>query len=159
MSWISWALNLSYSEMLEGIDGTGTRNNGWSGPKLSCNLDGIILIKYANLCLKVAVLATVLCLGLVLPVNYTAGCPDSYEVTDEGSRVCSNITQLTSFEKTTMANIPELVYGDNSTWYSPEIFHTAFGDSTGVTMRMLTTLLVCFVIYTYTCGKKNVVLG
>ena len=51
--------------MLEGIDGTGTRDNGWSGPKLSCNLDGIILIKYANLCLKVAVLATVLCLGLV----------------------------------------------------------------------------------------------
>jgi hypothetical protein len=152
LTWIPWALKLSYSEMLEGIEGTGTRNNGWSGTKLRCNLDGIILIKFVNLCLKVSVLATILCIGLVLPVNFTANCvSEAYEDIDEF--VCENITQLTTFEKTTMANIPQLIYNDNSTWYSPDLFKDAFGDSTGITMRMLTTMLVCFAIYAYACGK------
>ena len=156
LSWIPWALNLTYAEMLEGIDGTGTRDNGWSGSKLRCNLDGIILIKFVNLCLKVAVLATVLCLGIVLPVNFTAQCvPGIYDDFDEGQKFCNNITQLTTFEKTTFANIPDLVYGDNSTWYSPDIFKNAFGDATGITMRMLATMMACFAIYTYTCGKNK----
>lgn len=149
LTWIPWALKLSYSEMLEGIEGTGTRNNGWSGTKLRCNLDGIILIKFVNLCLKVSVLATILCICLVLPVNFTANClSEAYEDIDDFG--CENITQLTTFEKTTMANIPQLIYS-NSTWYSPDLFRDAFGDSTGITMRMLTTMLVCFAIYAYTC--------
>lgn len=152
LSWIPWALRLSYSEMLEGIEGTGTRDNGWSGTKLCCNLDGIILIKFVNLCLRVAVLATILCVGLVLPANFTAQCvPEAYDDFEEGNRTCYNFTQLTTFEKTTMANIPQLVYSANSTWYSPDLFKNAFGESTGITIRMLTTLLVCFAIYTYTC--------
>ena len=140
--------------MLEGIEGTGTRNKGWSGSKLRCNLDGIILIKFVNLCLKVSVLATILCVGIVLPINYTAKCvPEAYENINQGNEVCGNLTELTTFEQTTMANIPQLVYHTNSTWYSPDLFTNPFGESTGITMRMLTTLLVCFGIYTYTCGK------
>jgi len=152
LSWIPWALRLSYSEMLEGIEGTGTRNDGWSGTKLRCNLDGIILIKFVNLCLKVAVLATVLCLCLVLPVNFTAKCvAETYEDFDEGLKSCLNMSEFTTFEKTTMANIPQLVSSTNSTWYSPDLFKNAFGESTEITMRMFTTLLVCFAIYAYTC--------
>ena len=143
------------------LEGTGTRDNGWSGLKLRCNLDGIIIIKFVNLCLKVAVFATILCLGIVLPVNFTAQCVDndSVSTSDRNSTdgLCSNITELTTFEKTTFANIPQLAYGDNSTWYSPDIFKNAFSDSTstGITMRMLATMMACFAIYTYTCGKKR----
>ena len=155
LSWIPWALRLSYSEMLEGIEGTGTRNNGWSGTKLRANLDGIILVKYVNLCLKVSVLATFLCIGLILPVNYTANCdPEAYEGTDEVG--CANFTSLTSFEKTTIANIPEIARSPNATWYSPDLFKDAFGESTEITMRMALTMLVCFAIYAYTCGKYQI---
>ena len=155
LNWISWALRLSYSEMLEGVKGTGTRDNGWSGAKLKCNLDGIILVKFVNLCLKVSVLATVLCIGLILPVNFTANCiPEYYNDIDENSTAfCQNFTALTQFEKTTLANIPEIAQPPNSTWYSPAVFTSAFGESTGYTMRMFTTMVVCFVIYGYTCGK------
>ncbi len=138
--------------MLEGVEGTGTRNNGWSGVKLKCNMDGIILIKFVNLCLKVSVLATVLCIGLVLPVNFTANCiPDYYEALD--GNFCQNYTALTTFEKTTLANIPEIARHPNSTWYSLDLFKNAFGQSTGITMRMLVTMVVCFAIYGYTCGE------
>lgn len=50
--WVPWVLRLSYSEMMEGVNGTGTRNKGWSGSKLRCNLDGVILIKFCVLALK-----------------------------------------------------------------------------------------------------------
>eukprot|EP00536_Pseudo-nitzschia_multiseries_P011223 jgi/Psemu1/289570/fgenesh1_pg.371_\ len=151
-SWIFWALQLSYSEMLEGIEGTGTRKDGWSGPKLRCNLDGIILIKFVTLCLKVSVLATILCVGIVLPVNFTAVCvPGQYPSITEGLRICGNTTNVTTFEKTTFSHIPSLIYYSNSTWYSADLFTNAFSASTGITLRMLTTVLVSFVIYTYTC--------
>lgn len=156
LTWIPWALRLKYSEMLEGVEGTGTRNNGYSGAKLKCNLDGIILVKFVNLCLKVSVLATVLNIGLVLPVNFTANCiPDLYEKVIDGNytEICSNYTALTTFEKTTFANIPDVVVSPNTTWYSPALFTSAFGESTEYTMRMFTTMIVCFIIYGYTCGK------
>jgi hypothetical protein len=72
--WISWALNLSYLEMLQGIDGTGTRNQGWSGMPLKANLDAIILLKYHSLCLKVSIFATLFCMTIVLPIYNTAPC-------------------------------------------------------------------------------------
>mmetsp|Transcript_18278 Transcript_18278/g.50913 ORF Transcript_18278/g.50913 Transcript_18278/m.50913 type:complete len:1171 (+) Transcript_18278:158-3670(+) len=151
-SWIFWALQLSYAEMLDGIEGTGTRRDGWSGPKLRCNLDGIILIKFVNLCLKVSVLATLLCVGIVLPVNFNAVCvPEQYPSIEEGLNICGNTTNVTTFEKTTFAHIPSLVYYSNSSWYSADLFANAFSESTGITLRMLTTVLVSFVIYTYTC--------
>lgn len=140
--------------MLEGVQGTGTRNKGWSGTKLRCNLDGIILIKFVNLCLKVSVLATILCIGIVLPINYTAPCVSEQGISQTYD-ICQDSANATAFEMTTFYNIPELVYQTNSSWYSPDLFKNAFGDSTGITMRMLTTLLVCFAIYTYTCGESN----
>ncbi|VEU39163.1 unnamed protein product [Pseudo-nitzschia multistriata] len=53
---------------------------------------------------------------------------------------------------TTFSHIPSLVLDSNTTWYSPDLFTNAFNKSTaGVTLRMLTTVIVCFIIYTYTC--------
>ena len=102
LSWIPWTLSLSYKEMLEGIDGTGTRKNGWSGSFLKSNLDGVIVCKFNSLCFKVSCLATFLCVLVTLPLNYTAGCDPRVS----GADVCKNITGLTDFEKTTLANIP-----------------------------------------------------
>lgn len=53
VSWISWAMQLRYIDLLSGIPGTGTRNQGWSGPTLRTNLDGIVLLRYHTLQFKV----------------------------------------------------------------------------------------------------------
>ena len=98
--------------MLEGVKGTGTRNNGWSGWKLRCNLDGIILIKFCVLCLKVSVLATILCIGVILPINFTAECnPAAYEDFDIGSQTCINTTVLNAYQKTTYGT--SLIFRDS----------------------------------------------
>lgn len=155
MRWIQWASSLTYSEMLEGIEGTGTRNNGWLGSKLRCNLDGVILIKYCVLCLKVSILATILCIFVILPINFTADqCnQDAYDddtQIEEG--ICSNTTDLNVYEKTTYANIPSIT---NITFSFNYVFTSPFTnkDAIGTTLRMIAILVVAFVLYTYTCRK------
>lgn len=53
LGWISWAMSLRYIDLLSGIPGTGTRKQGWSGPTLRTNLDGIVLMRYHALQFKV----------------------------------------------------------------------------------------------------------
>ena len=53
LSWISWAMSLRYIDLLSGIPGTGTREEGRSGPTLRTNLDGIVLLRYHVLQFKV----------------------------------------------------------------------------------------------------------
>ena len=137
--WIPWALGLSYQELMDGIPGTGTRNNGWDGPLLKCNLDGIILIKYHALALKVSILATVLCLLIVLPVNVTAQC------SDPSSQVCQAMANLTDYERTTLAHIPSLEDLKKSR-YGDFLIHDYNG-------RLYAVVLVAWVIYIYTCRK------
>jgi len=156
LRWVQWALSITYSEMLEGIKGTGTRNNGWSGSNLRCNLDGIVLIKFCVLCLKVSILATVLCICVILPVNFTAErLPFKYDDSQIGEQTYNNTMNLNTYEQTTYANIPYLFTNTNTTWYRIDgLFTNAFTkESTGTTIRMLTILFVAVVLYTYTCGK------
>jgi len=141
ISWIPWALNLSYREMLDGIPGTGTRQNGHQGPLLKINMDGVILVKFHTLCLKVAAVSTILCILVVLPLNYTAECDHDAL----GSTECQAIQNLTNFEITTLANIPSLEYADDN--YNYFIY-----DING---RLYGIVLVAWVIYVYTCGKKK----
>eukprot|EP00529_Nitzschia_sp_RCC80_P006547 CAMPEP_0113523150 /NCGR_PEP_ID=MMETSP0014_2-20120614/45558_1 /TAXON_ID=2857 /ORGANISM="Nitzschia sp." /LENGTH=1639 /DNA_ID=CAMNT_0000421233 /DNA_START=235 /DNA_END=5154 /DNA_ORIENTATION=- /assembly_acc=CAM_ASM_000159 len=145
LSWIPWALNLTYLQLMEGIPGTGTRDGGWSGPTLKCNLDGIVLLKFHSLCLKVSILATVLCLGVVLPINYTAPCnPDIH-----GAVTCQNITQLTDFESTTLAHIPPVENVENDS--AREFFQNTFRGDPSTTMRLLAIVACAYIIYTYAC--------
>jgi hypothetical protein len=69
-----WAMRLTYPQGLQGIPGTGSRNNGWAGPTLKWNLDGVIMLKYHRLLMKVSVLATVLCIMVLLPAFRSADC-------------------------------------------------------------------------------------
>lgn len=150
LRWIPWAYHMTYLEMMEGIPGTGTRKDGWSGANLRCNLDGVILLKFHSLCLKVTMLATVLCLGIVLPVNMTAPCDPNVV----GEEVCFNMTSLTDFENTTLAHIPQLNFPyDPSADGIGGIFGRAFRGAPGLTMRLFTIVLVAAIIYAYTCGK------
>lgn len=97
VTWIGWARRLTYQQALEGIPGTGTRDGGWAGNELRINLDGIILLKYHRLLAKVAGLATVLCMLVILPVYKTATCDPL--VLGPGS--CLYRWNLTDFENLT----------------------------------------------------------
>jgi hypothetical protein len=141
ISWVPWALNLSYQEMLDGIPGTGTRQNGHEGPLLKINMDGVILVKFHTLCLKVAVLSTILCMLIVFPLNYTASC----DPTALGTTECQAIQNLTNFEITTLAHIPSLEYANDR--YNYFIY--------SVNGRLYGIVLVAWIIYVYTCGKKK----
>lgn len=148
--WVPWVLRLSYSEMMEGVNGTGTRNKGWSGSKLRCNLDGVILIKFCVLALKVSILATFLCMVVILPINYTVPCNPEHAI--DGQAVCGNETIKNGYEQTTYANIPTLFYGGNTTWYRYDAFIQPFqNESADTTFRMFAILFVAFAIYIYTC--------
>jgi hypothetical protein len=157
--WIPWALNLSYTEMLEGIPGTGTRRNGWSGPMLKCNLDGIIVMKFHGLCLRVAVFATILCCVVILPLNYTAECDEKAV----GASVCAGMTNLTDFEKTTLAHIPAMDFSEGSETtdadgeftvdYVRNVFKEYFSTAPGITSRLFGVVIVAWCIYIYACSK------
>lgn len=152
IAWIPWALRLSYKQMLsDGIPGTGTRQGGWAGPLLKCNLDGVILMKFHSLCLKVSVVASLLCLTCILPINVTATCYPEIS----GEDICTNITSLTNFEKTTLAAIPPMDYlTDNSQSDIPiaQSLERYFLTAPGVTSRLFVIVIVAWAIFVYTCG-------
>lgn len=158
-AWIPWTLSLSYKEMLEGVPGTGTRKKGWSGKLLTCNLDGIVIIKFHALCLKVAIFATVFCMCVILPINITATCdPDI-----SGVAICNNITRLTNFEETTLAHVPPMDFveqedsaGDAedlgrrfSSAYIVQSLERYFWTSPGTTWRLFLIVFVSWAICIY----------
>ncbi len=83
---------LTYPDLMDGIPGTGTRKDGWSGPMLKCNLDGIIMLKFHTMMLKISILASILCMLKVLPLNYTAKCYTGLL----GTGTCEPLKNLTS---------------------------------------------------------------
>jgi hypothetical protein len=91
LSFIVWATRLTYRRGLQGIPGTGSRNNGWAGPTLKWNLDGVILLKYHRMLMKISLLATLLCLLVLLPAFSTAECDPQLL----GLRTCQAVWNLT----------------------------------------------------------------
>ncbi len=147
--WLSWSMKMSYPDLMGGIPGTGTRSDGWTGPKLKVNLDGIIMLKYHVLLLKVALLASLLCLIVVLPITTTAECDPILL----GTGTCMTTDQLTDFEVTTIAHIPPLRYnGTNAS--ARENFSNVkkfwVGD---ISSRYFGIALVALIIYWYTCRE------
>ena len=115
--WIPWAMGLTYETMLRGVPGTGTRNDGLSGALLKVNLDGIVLLRFHHLCLRVCIMACFLYLVVVLPLYLTAQCMGSGE--DEDSLNCERknfYATLDSYERLTLANIPILKLHQPDGW-------------------------------------------
>jgi hypothetical protein len=151
-SWISWSWRQTYPDLMAGVPGTGTRSDGWAGPMLKVNLDGIIMLKYHKMLLKISVLATVLCLLVVLPINITAKC----DPVIFGLGTCQTTHNLTDFETTTIAHIPANIFngsdvreGDDDGIVEDFNQHWVT-DTSG---RYLGIALVSWIIYWYICRK------
>jgi hypothetical protein len=157
--WYTWAFTLSYTDLLDGIPGTGTRKDGWAGPLLKSNLDGVIMLKFHTLLMKVSLLTSILCMFVIFPVNFTAYCdPDIL-----GWGTCLTFTNFTNFEASTIAHLPPFDYstvnetqedidGGTST-LSPEVPISFFVRVPGLGIRYFAVVAVALVIYLYTCGK------
>lgn len=159
-SWIFWSFQQTYPRLMDGIPGTGTRQKGWKGPKLKVNLDGIIMLKYHVLLFKVALVATALCILVVLPVTRTAEC----DVELVGIGTCRSLQNLTDFERTTIAHIPPQEYNNTAATSSST---TAGSSSSGrynknplnrlwignISSRYFAIALVSWIVYYYICRK------
>jgi len=149
ITWMFWSWKQTYPNLMAGIPGTGTRQGGWAGPLLKVDLDGIIMIKYHVLLSKVALVATILCLVVILPVNMTAKC----DVELLGIGTCEHILHnLTDFERTTIANIPPLEYNGTHAAFGSRPFLNEFWVR-NISSRYFVIALVAWVIYWYICRE------
>jgi hypothetical protein len=90
----------SYDAMLNGMQGTGTRDEGHSGPLLSMNLDALVFLRFHEMCFKYTCFLMTLSLLVILPVNLTANCYGK----DNTNEACAD---LTDYDRTTSANLPQ----------------------------------------------------
>lgn len=139
LGWISYCNSLTYDTLLRGVPGTGTRNGGLEGIMLKVNMDGIVLLRFQALCLKIVMLICVLCLVIILPINVTARC--TYEESPGDPISCLSSTQ-TNYEKTTLAHIPDLANTTNTMEY-------IFAGSRAGTLGRLYGIVLCTWVFTY----------
>ncbi|GMI38315.1 hypothetical protein TeGR_g13434, partial [Tetraparma gracilis] len=101
-------MRLSFAEMVAGIPGTGTRGGGGRGPPLAMNLDAVVFLRFHEMCLRFTAIATVISVGLMLPLNYTV-CPPDEDPKDppDPNRDPSCPANLTNYDRTTLANLPQ----------------------------------------------------
>lgn len=145
LGWIPWVMTLTYSSMLSGVQGTGTRDGGLSGLMLKVNLDGIVLMRFHHLCLRVSCLAVVLYILIVLPVFKTAQCSVVGGTFDPDVCFEQNVTDYMRF---TIGNVP-LSKNFTVTEDSGIIgFFELKND--GVMIRLYTVVVVSWIITWYT---------
>jgi hypothetical protein len=167
INWMIWALKLTYPDAIMGIQGTGTRSNGWAGPTLKMNLDGVILCKYHRLLFKVSVFATIICVLILLPTYSSAKC----DPTILGYNTCATLWNNTDFDNLTIAAVPSKVWTPNNTtlYYTyengtvVEIPPTPEGTQPtipqwvdGVSWRLSMCAFCAILINIYTCCECNV---
>lgn len=156
--WIPWVLNLTYDTMLMGVPGTGTREGGLSGSLLRVNMDGIVLLRFHAMCRRLAVLATTLCICILLPVYYSAQC---YSSADLNSVQCSSAHyNLTNYDRTTLANVPAYLsnqnYYSNNNTLSNNItagsanWTTVFLPKNGILWRLYCAVFCVWILIAYT---------
>lgn len=103
--WFQWAMSLSYDTLLDGVPGTGTREEGLKGHMLKVNLDGIVIMRYHNMGLKLSFFGSILYLFIIMPMYTTARC--SFLQGDLDTPECTNAT-LTDYEQVTLHNVRSL---------------------------------------------------
>jgi len=146
--WIPWVMKLSYATMLDGVPGTGTRSNGLSGVLLKINLDGIVLIRFHQLCLRVSSLALFLYIVIVLPIYKTSQC--SSVGGDITSSICLE-QNLTEYQRLTISNVP--LHNGNTTLHN-NVDEGTIGSFIpvhgGVVLRLYIVVFVSWIIHWYT---------
>ena len=158
--WIFWVLSLSYDTMLRGVPGTGTRHGGMEGRMLSVNMDGIVLLRYHHIGYKVALLTTFICMCVILPLNLTAQCYDFNTTAGQAefNDYCRNPNNsselLTTYQRTTLANIPSVTNTTEDITFSLEKLRNTpwFGYPYSRTLVRLYIIAICsWIVYVYTC--------
>jgi len=152
--WIRWAHNISYQEMLEGVPGTGTRKGGLEGIMLKVNLDGIVLLRFYALCLRISIFITVVSLGIVLPLNLTGQCTNGqscFKDEDEcRNTASSDITNCYgNYDITTLANISPLT--NITTNFAVNWDHVFTFEKAGTFGRLYGIVLCTWFITYYAC--------
>lgn len=141
--WIGWTLALSYDTMLNGVPGTGTRENGLSGSLLRVNLDGIVLLRFHAVCFRVCCTAAVLFVMLGIPIYLSAQCYTNEQENGEGCG--SNAYNLTNYERTTLANVPAINRRSSDDNLTTEMV----GSTNDGILWRLYAIVVCFWIVGY----------
>jgi len=142
IAYLLWSYNLTYKQCLEGIPGTGTRNDGWDGPPLKVNLDGIVLLKFHTLLFKISVVVGALCTFVLLPIYATAGC-GTQDLETFGIGTCLPVVNTTSLAKTTILHIPAKEFSNNCNMTGNEqyinstVFSEVFNNIIGVSGDVL----------------------
>lgn len=124
----------------------------------SCCSNIYIPLILLALCLRVSIVATIIGIGLILPLNITARC-----YTGNYNPLCnSTLYNLTDFQITTVANIPALdisnIDAEAKTWYSAWfgssilIFGAEYSSLLG---RLYAVVLFSWVIVFYTLHLIN----
>eukprot|EP00547_Thalassionema_nitzschioides_P003598 CAMPEP_0194208912 /NCGR_PEP_ID=MMETSP0156-20130528/7215_1 /TAXON_ID=33649 /ORGANISM="Thalassionema nitzschioides, Strain L26-B" /LENGTH=1137 /DNA_ID=CAMNT_0038935977 /DNA_START=263 /DNA_END=3676 /DNA_ORIENTATION=- len=138
--------------MLKGVPGTGTRKGGLEGIMLKVNLDGIVLLRFYNLCFRISIFISIVCIGIVLPINLTGYCGYKESPDEESAKCFSGFNDgsgsrpnITNYDLTTLANIPDLAK-------SEEILDHVFTLSRGAILGRLYGIVLCtWLISYYAC--------
>ena len=148
LGWILWVMRLSYDTMLRGVPGTGTRDGGLSGTMLKVNLDGIVLLRFHHLCLRICSLAAFLYLFVVLPLYSTAQCSRlSGELDTQDCK--SSHYNLTDYQRLTLANVPTLEIHRSNDFQG--VFLSFFlPDHEGNLARLYAAVFVSWIVTWYT---------
>lgn len=151
--WIPWVMGLTYESMLRGVPGTGTRSQGLSGVLLKVNLDGVVLLRFHHLCLRVCSLACFLYLLVVLPVYTTAQC--SRIGGDYGTLNCEgenfNTTEY-NYQRLTLANIPTLEF-PSPEGFGDMILNFFLPEHSGLLARLYAVVLVTWIVTYYVLSE------
>jgi hypothetical protein len=145
--WIKWVNSLSYETLLNGVPGTGTRKGGLEGIMLKVNMDGIVLLRFQYLCLKICALISLLCIGIILPLNLTARCGNQNSSNGKSACFDFNLNNLTDYQVTTLANIPELKASEN--------LRSMIYFNEWITARLYAIVLCTWVVYFVACFFIN----
>jgi len=153
LGWVWWSLRLSYDEMLHGVRGTGTRENGRSGDLLKVNMDAIVLLRFHAVGLRVSALATVLAICIILPLNWTAQCAavklTESTLSQQNFFFCTDDNvfdpeKVSTFDRTTLSHIPPLsksIFWDYNDYY----------DDLPLLLRFYAIVVCSWILTIYSC--------
>jgi Calcium-dependent channel, 7TM region, putative phosphate/Late exocytosis, associated with Golgi transport len=143
LGWIPWTLALSYDTMIRGIPGTGTRQDGISGSLLTVNLDGIVLLRFTTMCLRICCLTSILYVFFGIPIYISAQCYSDSDVVSSSKTCDVTSYNLTNYERITIYNVPTIELTNP--------IRTVVHSHDGILWRLYLIVFCFWIIVYYTC--------
>lgn len=143
-----WKNNWSYETLLKGVPGTGTRKGGLEGTLLHVTLDGIVVLRFHVLSRKLALVATLLCCFLLLPLYLSAPCI-SVSSSSSNNNNESNKELLLYECNATLLNVQTNNFRHTTLSHVPDVMPETLIHATAIYMRLYTVVAVLWVITLY----------